>query len=204
MPLERMMTQYRKRQYKFIIWSIGIFCQLASALAAGAELDDCRDLIKFDVDGQLLTRTEIIAILDDRFYDSLAAFSECMKVEQSGASSASGGMSGTGANAMNNQDTGSGSESTPVSSVQGTEIQQIESATVDQRISETPPDNQASQGKVNPNGKIPDDILSFDNESVLAAQIRNAAMAETDPIKKEKLWNEYRKFRGLPQKTVQN
>jgi hypothetical protein len=33
---------------------------------------------------------------------------------------------------------------------------------------------------------------------VIAAQIRLAAEIEKDPIKKEKLWNEYRKYKGLP------
>lgn len=49
------------------------------------------------------------------------------------------------------------------------------------------------------NGKIPDDIPQVDNDSVLEAQIRNAAMNEPDPEIREKLWNEYRKYKGLPE-----
>ena len=49
------------------------------------------------------------------------------------------------------------------------------------------------------NGKLPDDIPSADNDSALAAQIRRAAENETDPIKREQLWNEYRKYKGLTQ-----
>ena len=50
------------------------------------------------------------------------------------------------------------------------------------------------------NGKIPDDIPDADNDSVFEAQIRAAAMAETDPDTQKNLWNEYRRYKGLPEK----
>ena len=49
------------------------------------------------------------------------------------------------------------------------------------------------------NGKIPDDIPPGDNDSVFEAQIRAAAMAETDPDTQQNLWNEYRRYKGLPE-----
>ena len=49
-------------------------------------------------------------------------------------------------------------------------------------------------------GKIPDDIPQDDNDSLLEEQIRLAAMSEKDPEKKKRLWNEYRKYKGLPEK----
>lgn len=49
------------------------------------------------------------------------------------------------------------------------------------------------------NGKIPEDIPSADNDSVLERQIREAAMREKDPAVQAKLWNEYRRYKGLPQ-----
>ena len=49
------------------------------------------------------------------------------------------------------------------------------------------------------NGKTPDDIPDADNDSVFEAQIRSAAMAETDPDTKKNLWNEYRRYKGLPE-----
>ena len=48
------------------------------------------------------------------------------------------------------------------------------------------------------NGKIPEDIPPADNDSVLEAQIRQAAINETDPDIKAKLWNEYRWYKGMP------
>ena len=49
------------------------------------------------------------------------------------------------------------------------------------------------------NTRIPEDIPQDDNDSVLEEQIRLAAMNEKDPEKKKRLWNEYRKYKGLPQ-----
>ena len=49
-------------------------------------------------------------------------------------------------------------------------------------------------------GKAPEDIPEANNDDVIAAQIRLAAEIETDPEKKAKLWNEYRKYKGIPVK----
>ena len=48
------------------------------------------------------------------------------------------------------------------------------------------------------NSKLPEDIPSSDNDSILEAQIRQAAINEPDTELKKKLWNEYRKYKGLP------
>ncbi len=50
------------------------------------------------------------------------------------------------------------------------------------------------------NGKLPEDIPPAQNDDALAAQIRYAAENEPDPVKSAQLWNEYRKYKGLPQK----
>ena len=50
------------------------------------------------------------------------------------------------------------------------------------------------------NDIIPEDIPQDDNDSVLEEQIKLAAMNEKDPEKKKRLWNEYRKYKGLPKK----
>jgi hypothetical protein len=47
-------------------------------------------------------------------------------------------------------------------------------------------------------GALPEDIPVANNDDAVAAQIRVAAELEKDPIKKQKLWNEYRKYKGLP------
>ena len=49
-------------------------------------------------------------------------------------------------------------------------------------------------------GKLPEDIPPANNDDIVARQIRNAAIAESDPKKQAKLWNEYRRYKGLPEK----
>lgn len=44
----------------------------------------------------------------------------------------------------------------------------------------------------------PADIPSGNNDDVVARQLREAAMAETDPELRERLWDEYRTYTGLP------
>ena len=85
-------------------------------------------------------------------------------------------------------------ESVAAEGVQGTEAPQETGATA--AGSERP----TSSGGVrsDTSDDIPDDIPEPDNDSVLEAQIRRAAMEETDPRIRAELWNEYRKYKGLP------
>ena len=60
------------------------------------------------------------------------------------------------------------------------------------------------------NGKLPedippadnDDIPLADNDDIIAKQIRAAALAEPDPLKQAKLWNEYRRYKGISEKQI--
>jgi len=45
----------------------------------------------------------------------------------------------------------------------------------------------------------PKDIPSGDDDDVVARQLREAAMREPDPAVREKLWDEYRKYKGIGQ-----
>ena len=46
---------------------------------------------------------------------------------------------------------------------------------------------------------MPEDIPPAENDSILEAQIRQAAINEKNADIRKKLWNEYRKYKGLPQ-----
>ena len=50
------------------------------------------------------------------------------------------------------------------------------------------------------NGQVPEDIPPADHDSIIAKQLREAAMEETDPVKQAELWNNYRKHKNLPLK----
>ena len=43
----------------------------------------------------------------------------------------------------------------------------------------------------------PAGIPAGDNDDVVARQLREAAMREPDPAIREKLWDEYRKYKGI-------
>lgn len=45
-------------------------------------------------------------------------------------------------------------------------------------------------------GKTPEDIPRGQDDDIVARQIREAAMQEKDPVLREKLWDEYRKYKN--------
>jgi hypothetical protein len=45
--------------------------------------------------------------------------------------------------------------------------------------------------------RTPDDIEAIIDDDVVAKQLREAALAEEDPELRERLWEEYRKYKGL-------
>jgi hypothetical protein len=42
---------------------------------------------------------------------------------------------------------------------------------------------------------VPEDIPDARDDDIIARQLREAAMQETDPELKEKLWEEYRRYK---------
>jgi hypothetical protein len=47
---------------------------------------------------------------------------------------------------------------------------------------------------------VPKDIPPASGDDIVARQLREAAMSEKDPKLRAKLWNEYRRYKGLPVK----
>lgn len=135
------------------------------------------------------------------------------------AAASSGGMSGTSSSNDSTTNSGSSQSTGTTSSVASSDMSGNEKPvgeneqmatgvsgwTSPKSAEGSSGDNQSNRtaattnGKVLLNGKLPDDIPSADNDSVLEAQIRKAATNEKDPEIQKKLWNEYRKYKGLPQ-----
>jgi hypothetical protein len=44
-------------------------------------------------------------------------------------------------------------------------------------------------------GAVPDDIPDGQDDDIVARQLRELAMAETDPVLREKYWDEYRRYK---------
>ena len=45
--------------------------------------------------------------------------------------------------------------------------------------------------------RTPEDIPDRVDDDIIARQLREAAVTETDPELRERLWEEYRKYKGL-------
>jgi hypothetical protein len=175
--------------------------QLNSSIGAS---DDCTEISVDFKDDPNLTQREKTALMDQALHDSLNKYERCQNAT-SGSSSSSGGGGKAG-------ETGEGSgtdslkqaSSTASSEMSGTDTPMENATAADSQIDadeQSVNNGAAERTKDRPvvgSGKIPDDIPAADNDSVLEEQIRQAAMNEPDPVIKEKLWNEYRKYKGLP------
>ncbi len=181
------------------------------------------DCTEIDIEYQynpLLSDAENLALMERLFYQSLEKFDYChnSQANQGGgqAGSGGGGSSSNGAGTKTASQPGglqgsqaamaassNGDASLP-SGLSGTES--VLNNTVTRSMSEamledtaTNPmtsDNQPE--KMLPNGAIPKDIPPADNDDMLAAQIRQAAIEEPDPEIQARLWDEYRSYKGLP------
>lgn len=64
--------------------------------------------------------------------------------------------------------------------------------------SSAPPGRQGLPGRGDGEyGPPPADIPSGEDDDIVARQIREAALNEPDPELREKLWDEYRRYKGL-------
>ena len=194
----------------------------AAAQQSIGESIDCTDVSVDYKDNRALTREERLSLMDRALFESLDKFELCQAAramaQASSSSAAAGGASGTGdATATSGEGSGGANgsvESMASSTMSGTEeVSSQPSAAemggleaVGQDASGAAQGGEKSNGDLTTptatgsNGKTPDDIPVVANDDALAAQIRYAAETETDPVKKAQLWNEYRKYKGLPQK----
>ena len=167
---------------------------------------DCTNVQIDYSDDPALTRGERIHHMEKSLSKSLNNFklchSEAKKIETNDAND---NLSGASDSISSSKD-GNIGESIASSTMSGTELPAAaednaqEDSADNSALQTTNTKNSNYQGNVSiVNGKRPDDIPSADNDSVLAAQIRRAAENETDSTKKELLWNEYRKYKGLTQ-----
>ncbi|MEM7027167.1 MAG: hypothetical protein AAF410_02945 [Pseudomonadota bacterium] len=185
-------------------------------VAGNTELDCNQSDINY-VEQPGMTRAERLEAMNRAFFESVNRFDECnLSVNSSASSSAANpsssfdaqensdnvsGSEGSESEALNNQ----GQASVASSGLSGTEVEVIDDSIVKDTLESTTDDLEATENIQVANtgpigqGKTPEDIPEANNDDVVAAQIRLAAEIETDPEKKEKLWNEYRKYKGLPQ-----
>ncbi|OUR75977.1 hypothetical protein A9Q83_16580 [Alphaproteobacteria bacterium 46_93_T64] len=175
---------------KIICLGLAIIMPVNSFADSGGKkgADDCVDNSVNYADDESLTHQEKIAAMDRALNNSLNRYDSC--VTSVNSSSAASSNSSGGATSSSAASDVSGTEATsPANTVTAGNTEASGSA--DTASASRPPQS---------NGKLPEDIPKADNDSVLQAQIRQAAINETDPAKKERLWDEYRKYKGLPLK----
>ena len=187
---------------------VGVISSDAKSQIAPKVLEDTSQAITFEctdasirhVDDANLTKEEKIERMDQALFESLSRYDACQN-QRNGIAASSVDESGGGAS-------GNGRSSQSVASSDMTGEEKKESETISNSefanpnnadSLETDGSGSATSPVNSSNSKAPEDIPSADNDSVLAAQIRYAAINEKDPKTKKKLWNEYRKYKGLPQ-----
>ncbi len=144
------------------------------------------------LDDPSLSRAERIVLMEKAFYDSINRFEACDLANQSASSSANNSGGGNDGHA----DGLSENSATPSQDMQGTDP----ALELPPPMAETVQDSASGNTQLPAsaqNGAIPEDIPAANNDDAIAAQIRLAAESETDPEIREKLWNEYRKYKGL-------
>lgn len=163
---------------------------------------DCADVSVEYVDVPGLTREERIARMDAAFARSLGRFEECQQARSSSGgggggagSTAAGDISGAAAGASGS---GGGAKESSAAAERPPDAADPAAGAVAGGSGETTEARETETAAAEPNGKAPEDIPPADNDSVLEAMIRKAATEETDPEVKKRLWNEYRRYKGLP------
>lgn len=184
------------------------------------ETIDCTNVSINFIDDLSLTPEERIRLMDDAFFESLNRFELCEAAKKMAASSGEADDNGTPGGGKNSQVNSSGSSTSDSTSdsdsidtsVAGSVMSGTQTPKTDYSAEEDAPKGSddlknaqdinkpgKNEGdKTRSNGKLPEDIPSAQNDDALAAQIRYAAENEKDPSKSRQLWNEYRKYKGLP------
>ena len=166
---------------------------VADAPSSDKATDDCEVVGINYQDNPELTRAEKLALMEQAFYESLKKFEDC-NLSVNEASSSAGGDAAGGTSA---------GQSAASDAMQGTETETEQDTVAANDASEAKAEvsgedsTEQIQSGPSDNGKIPDDIPPAENDDAIAAQIRIAAEAETDPEIRKKLWNEYRKYKGM-------
>lgn len=199
--------------YLLLLTSLGV--------TQAAELSKSRDCLVFELDDAInpeLTNQENIDMMNDIFMRSVNSVKHCDATTK--FNGASGGSTSGGSGVGGGQGI-KGNSARPSGDLSGTEptVQSIEhsptqpdnsenyssiQSQIDQALSKSGGSDAATKSSIiadnlqsSKNGAVPEDIPQSDNDSAFEAQIRTAAENETDPEVREKLWNEYRKYKGL-------
>jgi hypothetical protein len=192
-----------------IVTLMGVNSQTSADEALGSAID-CSDVAINYIDRPDMTRSERLEAMNRAFFESVNRFELCNLSNQSSSSSESASAAkqassaGSEAAMDGTESSEAGLDSVASPLMTGTETEStlsLSDSPEDSGMPENAKDEAvAIYGVGGANGALPEDIPVANNDDAVAAQIRLAAEIEKDSVKKEKLWNEYRKYKGLPVK----
>lgn len=204
------------------------FCALSAHAQTRTGTYDCTEIAVDYQNDPALTNEEKLARMDEAFFASLNQYDACLSQQQSSSQSSSTSSSQASAEngsedgsenmsssqqgdvGQSGQGTMAMQQSVASSTMSGTEPPKPDLQAEDLPSGDlTDPGGQSASSMESSNGQggsetggqdntIPEDIPPADNDDALAGQIRYAATQEKDPVKKAQLWNEYRKYKGIP------
>ncbi len=151
-----------------------------------------------------------IAVLDEQLEESMGEFDGMILSERAAAQVGAGELdneedvaySGDGSDLFETGDLSESSEMPGMPGQEGSDAGQ-EGAYADAG------GEQGAQGKVAQgvpagqtvaHGTVPEDVADGSDDDIVARQIREAAMKETDPELRDKLWDEYRRYKNKSKK----
>ena len=187
---------------KFIFGFLLINLFLIDEVQSNSKESECDDLSVNYEEDQFLTKREQIEMMDEALIASLDKFESCIKSQSNLINNDNSNPSSS--TSFESQELSSNASSTGSEELSENMDSDTNSSELDESQlsyeNESNNDIQSTGKNENfgSNGKLPEDIPQDDNDDVLAKQIKNAALKEKDPEKREKIWNEYRKYKNLP------
>ena len=150
------------------------------------------------------TSSEKTADLDAELFSGMGDFDEMLLREQQRIKAAAplgdagdGGQGGAGAGGEGDGGSGSGSGSDSGSAEHEADGEDDDGQIADKSGGHATYGSGAGPGSTQPQGKngAPSERYDGSDDDVVARQLREAAEKEPDPVLKEKLWEEYRKYK---------
>lgn len=165
-----------------------------------------------------VTGEEAVGVLDEQLDASLGVFDGMILTERAAArEAAAGGDGGEGSEGPGGENGGYGNEAfdgplfeeadlTSPGGVAGTDTGNDTGDPGTEQTGTVPPMPSGSENGTTSStvagaatsgghGNVPPDLVDGSDDDIVARQIREAAIKETDPALREKLWEEYRKYK---------
>ena len=175
---------------KFIFGFLLINLFLIDEVQSNSKESECDDLSVNYEEDQFLTKREQIEMMDEALIASLDKFESCIKSQSNLINNDNSNPSSSTSfesQELSGNASSTGSEELSENMDSDTNSSELDESQLSYE-NESNNDIQSTGKNENfgSNGKLPEDIPQDDNDDVLAKQIKNAALKEKDPEKREK------------------